>query len=58
MAQTFTTNLEHLATLYERGELTRAEYREALKTLYARETDVRELPKIRAQFVSVSMVAS
>lgn len=49
------TELEHLSHQYERDNLTRAEYREALKSLYARETDVRELPKIRVQFLRVSI---
>ncbi len=52
------TPLEHLTTRYDADELTRAEYRDALKALYTSETDVRELSKIRAQFVRVSVIAS
>lgn len=52
---TSTTDLEQLTAEYERADLTRAEYRDALKALYARETDVRELPKIRVQFLRVSI---
>lgn len=49
------TDLEHLTHQFNADDLTRAEYREALKALYARETDVRELPKIRVQFLRVSI---
>ncbi len=53
-----TTPLEHLSTRYHTKQLTRAEYRDALKALYLRENDVQQLARIRAQFVSVSMVAA
>ena len=52
------TTLEHRVTLYHTTQLTRAEYRDALKALYASETDVRQLSKIRAQFVRVSIPAA
>ncbi len=48
---------EHLATLYNAAELTRAEYRDALKALYASEPDPQQLAKIRVQFVRVSIPA-
>ncbi len=49
------TPLQHLTDLYYTEQLTHAEYRDALKALYASETDVRELAKIRVQFVRVSV---
>lgn len=55
---TIQTPLEHLTVQYNADELTRAEYRDALKALYVRETDVRELSKIRVQFVRVSIPAA
>lgn len=49
------TLFEQLSTLYDADELTRAEYRDALKSLYASETDMQQLGRIRAQFVRVSI---
>ena len=49
------TPLEHLTTRYDGLQLTRAEYRDALKALYARETDPQQMAKVRVQFVRVSI---